>query len=144
MANANIHFFTEDTDFKLARKMKLRAWIQRVAKNHGFSISDLNYIFCSDDYLLVMNQQYLDHDTYTDVITFDNNPEAGTGRIVGDIFISIDRIRDNAKELGIQPDAELHRVMIHGALHLMGFGDKSASDKLKMTREEDKSLVLLN
>lgn len=144
MSSSNIHFFNEDVSYKLKNKGILKKWINEIAKGQEYRISDLNFILCSDEYLLVMNTQYLNHDTYTDVITFDNNPEVNTKKIIGDIFISIDRIVENAKKVGVSIENELHRVMIHGALHLMGYKDKSASDKLKMTQMEDGSLALLS
>lgn len=144
MSSSNIHFFNEDVSYKLKNKGILKKWINEIAKRQEYRISDLNFILCSDEYLLVMNTQYLNHDTYTDVITFDNNPEVNTKKIIGDIFISIDRIVENAKKVGVSIENELHRVMIHGALHLMGYKDKSPSDKLRMTQMEDGSLVLLS
>ena len=95
----------------------------------------LNFIFCSDSYLLNINQKYLKHDTYTDIITFDNSDLKQ--EIVGDIFISLDRIRENAKELKVNEKDELHRVMIHGTLHLLGYPDKGKSAKALMTEKED-------
>lgn len=144
MSNSTIHFFNEDVSYKLKNKGILRNWIGEIAKDQGYRIADLNFILCSDEYLLVLNTQYLNHDTYTDVITFDNNPEADSMKIIGDIFISIDRIIENANKIGVSTENELHRVMIHGALHLMGYKDKSAADKLKMTQMEDSSLALLS
>lgn len=143
MPAANIHFFSEDTPYIIKNKGKIRNWINHVVESRSNRVQDLNYILCSDEYLLAMNQQYLKHDTYTDVITFDNNPETGNGKIIGDIFISIDRIQDNANKMSISIDLELHRVMIHGALHLLGLKDKSAKDKALMTAAEDQSLALL-
>lgn len=95
--------------------------------------------FCSDAYLLPMNQQYLDHDTYTDIITFDNSEVEGD--IVGDIFISVERVRENAAKFNITETDELHRVIIHGALHLLGYTDKSVVTKKKMTQKEDECLA---
>jgi len=98
-------------------------------------LKELNYIFCSDAYLLQINQQYLNHDTYTDIITFDNSETEKV--ITGDIFISIERIRENAAKYNITEADELHRVIIHGALHLLGYKDKTAVTKQKMTEKED-------
>lgn len=130
-----INFFEEDIAFKLKNKTAVRKWITDTVATEGFELEELNYIFCSDSYLLQINQQYLDHDTYTDIVTFDNSEEEGV--IVSDIFISIDRIRENAAKFGVTNVHELHRVMIHGALHLLGYKDKSAADKKKMTSKED-------
>lgn len=130
-----IQFFEEDVAYKLKGKAKVKAWIKDTIVAEGFKLSELNYIFCSDDYLLQINQQYLDHDTYTDIVTFDNSEQEGV--IVSDIFISIPRIKENAEKFKVSVVDELHRVLIHGALHLLGYKDKSASDKKKMTEKED-------
>nr|WP_294949950.1 rRNA maturation RNase YbeY [uncultured Mucilaginibacter sp.] len=134
-----ISFFEEGISYKLKNKTPVRKWITDAIVSEGFTLAELNYIFCSDEYLLQINQQYLDHDTYTDIITFDNSEEKGT--IVGDIFISIERIRENAAKFAVTESQELHRVMIHGALHLLGYKDKSAPDKKKMTLKEDHYLA---
>jgi probable rRNA maturation factor len=130
-----IQFFEEDVAYKLKDKAKVKAWIKDTIVAEGFKLSELNYIFCSDDYLLQINQQYLHHDTYTDIVTFDNSEQEGV--IVSDIFISIPRIKENAEKFKVSVVDELHRVLIHGALHLLGYKDKSASDKKKMTEKED-------
>ncbi len=101
----------------------------------------LSYIFMTDEQLLEVNRQHLDHDYYTDVITFDNSDELNV--IEGDIFISIDRVRDNAKQLGEKSSVELHRVMVHGLLHLCGLGDKTEQEQLEMRAAEDRMLRLL-
>lgn len=130
-----VFFFEEDIKFKPKNKTALRQWINETIVNEGASLSEINYIFCSDVYLIGLNQQYLDHDTYTDIITFDNSEIEKS--IAGDIFISIDRIRENALTFGIDATHELHRVMIHGVLHLLGYKDKSKKDKALMTQKED-------
>src|ERR1700753_1646254 len=114
----SVSFFEEDIRFDLKNKNKVKAWVKATISAEGFKLQDLNYIFCSDEYLLQINRQYLDHDTYTDIITFDNS--AVNGFIEGDIFISIDRIRENAAKFQTGETNELHRVIIHGALHLRG------------------------
>lgn len=101
----------------------------------GFKLNELTYIFCSDNYLLNINRQYLDHDTYTDIITFDNSE--GNNIVTSDIFISIERIRENAVNFNVPEITELHRVIIHGVLHLLGYKDKTPADKQKMTEKED-------
>src|ERR1700743_847550 len=126
-----IRFFEEDISFKLKQKAQVRQWIIDTIRNEGFKLKELTYIFCSDAYLLQINQQYLDHDTYTDIVTFDNSEDEGV--IVSDIFISIDRIRKNAAKFGVTETTELHRVIIHGVLHLLGYKDKAVADKNKMT-----------
>jgi probable rRNA maturation factor len=130
-----ISFFEEDITFKLKDKAKVRQWVTDTISAEGFKLKELNYIFCSDAYLLQLNQQYLDHDTYTDIVTFDNSEEEG--KIISDIFISIERIRENATKFNVTETTELHRVIIHGALHLLGYKDKSPADKQKMTQKED-------
>jgi probable rRNA maturation factor len=131
----SISFFEEDISFKLKSKAQVRHWIINTIQAEGFKLKELTYIFCSDNYLLQINQQYLDHDTYTDIITFDNSE--GNDIVTGDIFISIDRIRENAAKFNVAEHTELHRVIIHGVLHLLGYKDKSAPDKQKMTEKED-------
>jgi len=130
-----ISFFEEDISFTLKDKAKVRQWVTDTIIAEGFKLKELNYIFCSDAYLLEINQQYLDHDTYTDIVTFDNSEEEG--KIVSDIFISIERIRENAIKFNVTETTELHRIIIHGALHLLGYKDKSPADKQKMTQKED-------
>ena len=142
MANTTreIRFFTEDIKLLLKNKAQLRDWFINTAKAESNCIKELNYVFCSDAYLLEMNQLYLKHDTYTDIITFDNSET--DMKVLGDIFISIDRIRENAKNFGVTETDELHRVMIHGLLHLLGYGDKSKTEKAKMTEKENHYLAL--
>ncbi|OKS89005.1 rRNA maturation RNase YbeY [Mucilaginibacter polytrichastri] len=130
-----VNFFQEEVSFTLKDKLKLKKWITETIVAEGYQLKELNYIFCSDEYLLQMNQQYLDHDTLTDIITFDNSEIPG--KIVSDIFISIERIRENAKKFNVTDIRELQRVIIHGALHLVGYGDKKPADKKLMTEKED-------
>ena len=142
MANTirGIRFFTEDCSVVLKNRALLRDWFINTARAEGNCIKELNYVFCSDSYLLEMNQLYLKHDTYTDIITFDNSET--DMKVLGDLFISIDRIRENAKNFGVTETDELHRVMIHGLLHLLGYGDKSKTEKAKMTEKENYYLWL--
>ncbi len=130
-----IHFFTEDCDHQWKNKNLLKKWIKNAVENEGYKIKEVNYIACSDDYLLKMNVDYLKHHTLTDIITFDNSEKEG--KIIGDIFISIDRVNENASKFKVKPNAELCRVIIHGTLHLMGYKDKSTKDKTLMTQKED-------
>jgi probable rRNA maturation factor len=130
-----VNFFQEEVSFTLKDKLKLKKWIKETIESEGYKLKELNYIFCSDEYLLQMNQQYLDHDTLTDIITFDNSEEEG--KIIGDIFISIERIRENAKTFNVTEARELQRVIIHGTLHLLGYPDKKPADKKVMTEKED-------
>jgi probable rRNA maturation factor len=132
---SSINFFEEDISFRLKNKNKVKQWIKTAIEAEGCTLKELNYIFCSDQYLLHINQQYLDHDTYTDIITFDNSDTEKT--ITGDIFISIERIRENAIKFNSGEINELHRVIIHGALHLLGYQDKTAENKRIMTGKEN-------
>ena len=129
-----IHFCTEDITFSLKEKLKHKAWLNEVAKQEGKRILELTYVFCSDDYLLQINQEYLNHDTLTDIVTFDNSEDPN--KIEGDIFISIDRVKENGDALGTK-ETELGRVMVHGLLHLLGYKDKKKEDKALMTEKED-------
>ena len=138
----SVNFFNEDIVFTLKNKIKVKDWIKSTIKAEGYALQELNYIFCSDQYLLQINQQYLDHDTYTDIITFDNSDKHKV--IIGDIFISIERIRENAVKFNSGLENELHRVIIHGALHLLGYQDKKADSKKLMTQKEDQYLSLRN
>ncbi len=130
-----IRFFEEDTSYKIKNKLAVRRWITETIQAEGYQLKELSYILCSDEYLLHINQQYLNHDTYTDIVTFDNSTQDKV--VIGDIFISIDRIRENALKFNSGESNELHRVIIHGALHLVGYKDKKPADKKKMTLKED-------
>jgi probable rRNA maturation factor len=117
----------------------LFAWFTNVCQLEGKSLGDLNLIFCSDEYLLEINREHLDHDYYTDIITFDYSEE---GVVSGDLFVSIDRVIDNAKQLSIEFHDELCRVCVHGLLHLCGYKDKSSADEKLMRSKEDEMLSL--
>lgn len=138
---AKINFFVENINFKLKKKLILKKWILQVSKNEHFIIENLNYIFCSDSYLLEINKTYLKHDDFTDIITFDSSEIKHI--ISGDIYISLERVVENSAKLNIMFEQELYRVMIHGLLHLCGYTDKNPLDKLKMTEMEDISLSFL-
>ncbi len=129
-----IQFCSEDITFSLKEKLKHKAWLNEVAKQEGKKILELSYVFCSDEYLLQINQEYLNHDTLTDIVTFDNSEDPK--KIEGDIFISIDRVKENGEKLGTS-ETELERVMVHGLLHLLGYKDKKKEDKSLMTDKED-------
>ena len=135
-----IHFFNEDITFRLKGIKEIRAWLIRSIESEGKSVGDINFIFCNDDYLHKMNLEYLNHDTLTDVITFDYTE----GDIIsGDIFISIPRVKENAILLSIPFPDELDRVMVHGILHLCGYKDKTARDEKLMRSKEDQKLRFL-
>lgn len=130
-----INFFSEEIKYDLPQKLRRKSWLKKIAIAEGFKIGDLNYIFCSDEYLFQINVDYLDHQTYTDIITFDNSEEDQT--IEGDIFISIDRVKENAQSHQQSFDDELSRVLSHGLFHLMGYKDKSrAQSELMRSKEE--------
>ena len=129
-----IQFCTEAITFSLKEKLKHKAWLNEVAKQEGKKILELTYVFCSDEYLLQINQEYLNHDTLTDIVTFDNSEDPK--KIEGDIFISIERVKENGDKLGTT-ETELKRVMVHGLLHLLGYKDKKKEDKALMTEKED-------
>jgi rRNA maturation RNase YbeY len=133
-------FHSEEIDFELDNAAKIDAWLKKVIKNEKWILAEVTYIFCSDVYLYQMNVEHLQHDTYTDVITFQYNEEF----VEGDIFISVERTAENAKTFGVTSSHELHRVMVHGLLHLMGYKDKEPADKTLMTEKENQYLELLN
>ncbi len=139
-----INFFEEDASFHftVSEKKKTIEWLLESAKHHSFSVTELNYIFCSDAYLLEMNQQYLKHETFTDIITFDLS-ESNT-ELSGDIFISIERVKENAEIFGVSFFEELYRVLIHGILHLIGFNDSTDQEKEKMRYWENFHLRRMN
>ncbi|GGI26690.1 rRNA maturation RNase YbeY [Pedobacter mendelii] len=137
-----ISFFTESISFNLPQKLKVKKWIKATIETEGYKLQELNFIFCSDEYLLGINQQYLNHDTYTDIITFDNSEEEK--KIVSDIFISIERVKENAKSFKTNDFDEVCRIMIHGTLHLLGYKDKGKVAKTLMTQKEDEYLGCRN
>ncbi|MBP7556799.1 MAG: rRNA maturation RNase YbeY [Chitinophagaceae bacterium] len=131
---SNICFFFE-TPVSLRNRTQLKEEIVRIFKRHGKKPGSLNFIFCTDKRLLEINRQYLQHDYYTDIITFELN--APGQPVEGEIYISIDRVKDNARQLGQPIYRELHRVIFHGVLHLSGFGDKTDAQEAEMRRQED-------
>lgn len=135
-----IRFFSEKTRFKLPHPIKTSRWIKNIIASEGYSLNDLNYIFCSDEYLLEMNLSFLNHNTLTDIITFDHSSKKKT--VEGEIYISIDRVKENAKTFEVDFDTELHRVLIHGVLHLIGYKDKTKAQKNQMRKKEEACLSL--
>lgn len=132
--------FNYETDFKLENEQRIQQWISSCIANYGFTEGEVNYIFCDDDYLLKLNVEFLEHDTLTDIISFDYT----LGKLIsGDIFISIERVKENAQEFNQTLENEINRVIIHGILHYLGFKDKSDEEKMKMRSEEDNCLKLL-
>ena len=135
MKQPSIFFFKESIKFRLSKRKQLMDWILEIIKKEGYSLSNINFIFCTDSSLRKINKKYLDHDYFTDIITFDNSVLKKT--IEGDIFISIDRVIINSKKFTSSFNDELHRVMAHGVLHLIGYGDKTKSQKTVMKTRED-------
>ena len=136
-----IHFFSEYSDFELPSESTTLKWIELILRAHEQQAENINYIFCSDNYLLDVNRTYLDHDYLTDIITFDN-AEYEDGPLESDIFISVDRVKDNASDLNIPFLKELHRVIAHGLLHLLGWNDKTEEQKAAMRQKEEACLSL--
>ena len=132
--------FNYETDFKLPNEDVLSKWISSIITLHNCKEDEISYVFCDDDYLHKLNVQFLDHDTLTDIISFDYSVGKN---LQGDIFISVERVEDNAKDLGLTFKEELHRVIIHGILHYCGFKDKTESDAKQMRLKEDEALSLL-
>ena len=135
-----IEFLYEDTSFVLDEQDELIRWINQIISAHQFTLLNLTYIFCSDAYLQQVNQEFLNKDYLTDIITFDNSDVADS--IEGDVFISVDRVRDNADERSLPFRDELHRVIIHGVLHLLGHTDKDLLSQTAMRFKEDSCLTL--
>ena len=142
-----ISYQTDGVKMPAIRRRDISAWIKAVAATYGKRVGDIGYIFCNDEKILEVNRQYLQHDYYTDIITFDYSDDALlTGRqdtISGDLFISLDTVRTNAEQQGTTYDEELHRVIIHGILHLCGINDKGPGEREIMEAEENKALALL-
>ena len=130
-----------EVDFVLKRETDFSDWISRILESEGAILGHLNYIFCSDDYLLQMNRQYLSHDSFTDILTFDYSDG---GSITGDVFISLDRVRENAASFGQGFDVEMLRVMSHGILHLLGYGDKTEDESKRMRLKEEEKIELFH
>jgi len=136
----SIAVFSEEIDFLYPSEEHVVPWIFHTIESEAKDLESLNIIFCSDDFLLNINQEYLNHDYYTDIITFDYSSD----KVEGELYISIDRVRENAKDLGISFNHELHRVIIHGVLHLCGYKDKSEEEEKLMRLKEDTYLKSCN
>ena len=132
---AKVHFFSYDIPTSLKNTASLKNFIESIFKKERQSLDSINYIFCSDKIILEINKKYLNHDFYTDVITFDLSPN--NKAITAEVYISIERIRENAKQLGLTIKSEFHRVLFHAALHLCGYNDKKKKDKEIMRKKEN-------
>ena len=142
-----ITYQTDGVKMPAIRRRDISAWVKTVAATYGKRVGDIGYIFCNDDKILEVNRQYLQHDYYTDIITFDYSDDILlTGKkdtIAGDLFISLDTVRSNAEQQGVPYEEELHRVIIHGILHLCGINDKGPGEREIMEAAENKALALL-
>ena len=134
-----IHFFSTGIRPNIRNIKKIKLFIELIFKNEGIRLNSINYIFCSDQYLLKINRKFLNHNFYTDIITFDLSGRRDC--INADIFISIDRVRNNSKRIGVTLKSEIHRVVFHGALHLCGYKDKTIDD-IKTMREKENLYLL--
>ena len=133
--------FNYETDFSLENEEKISSWISNIIDLEESELGEINYIFCDDDYLLKINLQFLEHDTYTDIISFDYSLG---GVISGDVYISTQRVGENAQKYNVTFEDELHRVIIHGVLHYLGFKDKSEEEKNLMRNKENTALLILS
>ena len=137
---STVHFFYEDVDFHFKAIRNTKSWLREVIKAENKKLGALSYIFCSDAFLADVNLQYLNHTTLTDIITFDTSENVHL--IEGEIYISIERVKENALKFKVSLDQELHRVMVHGVLHLLGYSDKTSQQKKIMRKKEDAYLSL--
>lgn len=136
-----IRFSVQSGAFEPPEGEKVKKWLTEVVVRRGQSVGNVNYLFCDDEYMLEANRRYLNHDTYTDIITFDY---VAGGLVSGDIIISVERVEENAAKFGVPFEQEFRRVVVHGVLHLLGQGDKSDAEAREMRRQEEESLVLWN
>lgn len=133
--------FNYETDFELENEAQYEDWISRIIESEGFDEGEINYIFCDDDYLHKINVEYLDHDTLTDIISFDYT----VGNLIqGDIFVSVERVQDNAKDFNVSFEEELKRVLSHGVLHYCGYKDKSPEDEALMRSKEEEKMQMFH
>ncbi|MBC7890244.1 MAG: rRNA maturation RNase YbeY [Ferruginibacter sp.] len=130
-----INFFFNDIFIKIANRKRLRVKIMEIFDSGETPLQSLTYVFCTDNYLLSINREFLNHDSFTDIVTFSLAEQSDP--IIGEVYISVQRIKDNASIFGVSINEELHRLMFHGALHLCGYKDKTPSDKIKMTLAEE-------
>lgn len=143
-----VRFFSEDIAFDLKGKRAISGWLKAVAAENGYQIGEMNYIFCSDPYILKINRKFLGHDYYTDIITFDNSEdyllEKGKQGVSADIYISVDTVRNNGQEYGDGFETELRRVIVHGLLHLIGYDDVTPAKQKRMRAAENRALKMLS
>ena len=133
--------FNYETDFELENEAQYEEWISRIIESEGFDEGEINYIFCDDEYLHKINVEYLDHDTLTDIISFDYT----VGNLIqGDIFVSVERVQDNANDFNVSFEEELKRVLSHGVLHYCGYKDKSPEDEALMRSKEEEKMQMFH
>lgn len=132
-----VKYYNDGTDFRLPQKGRTAAWIGRCIVEEGFRPGPVSYIFCSPQRHLEINRQFLGHDYHTDVITFDYSDLAGSRTVSGDVFVDPETVADNAAGLGVAPEVEMRRVLVHGVLHLCGYGDKTRRQQAQMRAKED-------
>jgi rRNA maturation RNase YbeY len=137
-----VRYYNDSTTYRLRDKRKIAAWLKRVAHEEGYSLGDVNYIFCSSEVHRKMNIDFIGHDYFTDIITFDYSDLKGEGVVSGDIFIDVDTVADNARIYGATKRDEMLRVVVHGVLHLCGQKDKTPRAEKQMHRKEDKYIAL--
>lgn len=135
-----VRYYTDDCSYRLPEKRRTTAWLREVAASEGYELGDVNYIFCSAERLLQMNKEFLQHDYFTDIITFDYSDRKGSGVVSGDVFIDVETVADNARIYGYTKLEEMRRVVVHGVLHLCGQKDKTPRANAQMHRKEDKYL----
>lgn len=138
-----VRYYNDGSRYRLMHKRLTSAWLREVARQEGYALREVSYVFCSAARLLEMNRQYLGHDYYTDVITFDYSDRRDTRTVSGDVFIDVETVADNARQYGATARCEMRRVVVHGLLHLCGQGDKTPRTRATMRRKEDKYLRLL-
>lgn len=139
MKEQGINIFTEGVKFSLTDKNEFDKWINNVIESEGKSAGIINFIFCNDDYLLKLNREFLNHDYFTDIVTFDNSESEN--EITGDIYISLERVRENALKMSESVDRELSRVVVHGVLHLIGYNDSNKKEIIMMRKKEDQYIT---
>ena len=138
-----IRYFNDSCTYRLPEKRRTREWLVEVAREEGYAVGEINYIFCSAERLLEINREFLNHDYYTDIITFDESDLRGEGVINGEIYIDVETVADNAAQFGASRLDEMRRVVVHGVLHLCGQKDKTPTAERQMHRKEDKYLAQL-
>ncbi len=137
-----IHYHHDDTNYRFSDRRRINRWLREVAESEGYNLIDLGVIFCSAERLLAMNREFLGHDYFTDIITFDDSA-LDEGVVAGELYIDVDTVADNARLYDTTPLREMHRILAHGVLHLCGQGDKNPEDSATMRSKEDRYLSLL-